>query len=227
MISAFGAVEALFGLERLMFTKDIPASQHAQCIVVDPLPEVPSDWTLVYANMTPVSKSGFSFSELPRLLAPQNMHQTWSPHLTVFVPAGAERQINFSLVLRPPNIERVRDLALQACQNLHRHELGIASVLLCAAAEVAMRERLVQVYGGRGVSFDADKAGFSGLFERARMLLSPALGADLVGALKALAKEGRNPTAHGGSAVLTHDQVARWMVDVAILYEWTLHSAER
>jgi hypothetical protein len=55
------------------------------------------------------------------------------------------------------------------------------------------------------------------------MMLDPPLGSKLVGGLRELAKA-RNPGAHGGAVNVTAEDVARWMVDAATVYEWSLRA---
>jgi hypothetical protein len=52
------------------------------------------------------------------------------------------------------------------------------------------------------------------------LLFRPALGAQFVGNLRELNKKARNPTAHGKTSEIDQDDVAGWMVDVAVLFEW-------
>jgi hypothetical protein len=55
------------------------------------------------------------------------------------------------------------------------------------------------------------------------MMLDPPLGSKLVGGLRELAKA-RNPGAHGAAVSVTAEDVARWMVDTATVYEWALRA---
>ncbi len=66
--------------------------------------------------------------------------------------------------------------------------------------------------------------GFMQLLERARMLLDPPLGEQMVGSLKDLASTGRNPSAHGSGDGGTREQVVSWMVDAALVFEWSRHA---
>jgi hypothetical protein len=116
-------------------------------------------------------------------------------------------------------LELPLQLAVQAVGQFHRSQLNVACVLLLASAEAALRARLRVEHAKRGMSLEATT--FSPLLAGARLLLDPAPGPQLVGALKALCKEARNPAAHGEPVMVTKEQVCAWMVDVAVLYEWS------
>jgi hypothetical protein len=166
---------------------------------------------------------------MPWVLAPQAAHHPWQMQLPFFVPSGPERQVAINLVVKPANpIPLARELALQAVRNFHRRDLNIASVLLAASVEASLRPRIEEAYSARGVEFQMRNMGFANLVEQARMHFLPAFGPQLVGYLRALANTGRNPTAHGNqTSTLSDETVAMWMVDVAVVYEWSRHATLR
>jgi hypothetical protein len=84
-----------------------------------------------------------------------------------------------------------------------------------------------EAYRERGVKVPND-LGYASLIERAQMLFDPAFGPQLIGHLKSLAKTGRNPAAHGNQAnTLSREDVGMWMVDAAVVYEWSRHAKLR
>ena len=174
---------------------------------------------MLYANVTPQS-DGESMG--PRLLAPQNSTAAWPLQLGVYVPPSDKPSaLHMVFVMTPEQpLELPLELALQAVGQFHRRQFNVASILLAASVEASLRARLEKEYVRFGVSFD-DRTMFQGLLERARLLLRPAPGPKLVGNLNALAKEARNPAAHGRAVAVERNQVAEWMVDVAVVYEWT------
>jgi hypothetical protein len=158
----------------------------------------------------------------PRLLAQQNSHSPWPLQLAIYAPPSeTDSALSVLFVMMPEKaLEPALDLAVQAVDQLHRNQLNVACVLLAAAVENALRARLAIEYGNRGIEVD-DRATFAPLLERARLLLNPAPGPKLVGALQALCKRARNPAAHGRALAVTREEVSEWMVDVAVLYEWS------
>jgi hypothetical protein len=129
------------------------------------------------------------------------------------------------VVVKPqePALDAPLEIALQALDAFHRHDLGIASVLLAASVEASLRSRLEEVYKERDVRLSDDCA-FASLVERARLLLDPQPGPQLVGELRKLAAQGRNAAAHGRKAEVTREEVAGWMLNVAAIYEWSRHA---
>lgn len=223
-VPVFGMAEALFGLDSWMMTISLPASTHPLVHTLDAPADLPAGFgPLVYAHITISGSVDVDFDQLPMLLAPQNMHQAWSFPLRLYIPPGPERGANLIYVGRRTNLELPRQLALQAVSSFHRSELNVASVLLGASVEASLRERLGAVYSDRRVGMP-EGMGFKQLLERARMLLDPPLGEQMVGNLKALASEGRNPSAHGSGGGGTREQVVSWMVDAALVFEWSRHA---
>jgi hypothetical protein len=221
-LPVFGMAEALFGLDSWSMMVVLPASTDPVVHTIDvPGNLPPSFGPLAYANIRIMES--VAFDQLPMLLAPQDMHQPWSFPLRLYIPPGPERHANLIYVGRATNLELPRQLALQAVSSFHRSELNVASVLLGASVEASLRDRLKTVYSNRSVNMRED-LGFGQLLERARMLLDPPLGEQMVGKLKELASKGRNPSAHGSGGGGTREQVASWMVDAALVFEWSRHS---
>jgi hypothetical protein len=98
--------------------------------------------------------------------------------------------------------------------------------MLAASVEASLRTCVAAIYKARGIRFPSD-IGFMALVERARLVLDPSPGAQLVGHLRELATAGRNRAAHGLDADVTREQVAGWMVDVAAVYEWSRFATSR
>jgi hypothetical protein len=155
------------------------------------------------------------------MLSSQSPHAPWSTSFRFHTPAGGTRGISLLIVVKPndPPLPLPLEIALQAVDAFHRDQLGVAAIMLAASVEAALRPRIENVYAARGVRPPADLA-FASLLERACLLLDPQPGAQLVGALRELARIGRNAAAHGHATDLIREQVAGWMVDVAALYEW-------
>lgn len=212
-----GHPEALLGLDVFVLSKEIPATSMHQVMIVDPEVSLPYECTLVYANYTPGCAE---FAEAPRLLAPQSTHQKWGLHMQFYVPPGGKRSLSISLAVKPKaGLPEPLEIALQAVDAFHRGRLELTGILLGAAVEAIIRPLSETFYLSRSVAMPSD-LGFAGLLERARLLFEPQLGAQLIGHLRELAKTARNPGAHGQATQLNRDEVAMWMVDVAVLYEW-------
>jgi hypothetical protein len=223
-VPVFGMAEALFGLDSWSMMVGLPASTQSQVYKIDTPSNLPPGFGLLaYANITILGS--VEFDQLPMLLAPQNMHQPWSFPLRLYIPPGPERHVNVIYVGRATTLELPRQLALQAVSSFHRAELNVASVLLGASIEASLRERLKVAYAGRSVKLPED-LGFGQLLERARMMLDPKIGEQMTGNLKELASKGRNPSAHGSGESVTLQQVASWMVDAAVMFEWSRYATE-
>jgi hypothetical protein len=216
----FGIPEALFGLDTWHGAKDIPPSAENRIVLWDIGIELPHEGKVLYANATTQSDDPSTMG--PRLLAQQNSHAPWPLQLAIYAPASTKKAaLSLMFVMTPEEpLEPALDLAVQAVGQLHRDQLSVACVLLAAAIETSLRARLEVEYARRGVEMH-ERATFSHLLERARMLLEPAPGPKLVGAVSALSKSARNPAAHGQSISVSREQVCEWMVDVAVVYEWT------
>jgi hypothetical protein len=222
--NVLGQLEGLFGLEIYTLQKDIPATQHGQLNLLDLALDIPYEASLVFANITPQAAD---FDEAPWLLAPQDSHKEWGLQMRVYVPPGPKRAISLMVAVRPRgDLEPGRELALQAADAFHRWRHGLAAVLLGASVEAILRPLALSVYKKRGVKMPENLA-YGALIERARLLFEPSLGPQLIGHLRELSKDGRNPSAHGknpgssgNASLLEHEKVATWMVDVATLYEW-------
>ncbi len=221
--TAFGNMEAVFGLERYGVVAQFPASTTTE-IVALPLPELPRDWMLVHCTYTPNFGEGpGSFDESPQLLAPQGMQQRWWLPFRVCVPPGPKRTLAMSLVGKNRPLPAPLELGLQACELLMRHERTTACALAAASIESSLRTAVKAAHDARAVE-TPQAQGFAQWLGLARMVLNPPMGSALVGSLRALAKE-RNYAAHGaGADAPTHPQVAHWLVDAALVYEWATHA---
>jgi hypothetical protein len=221
----FGFAEALFGLEVSRITKRIPASRETRLVQWDIGIQLPHERSVLYADQTSYVDKNFVG---PRLLAQQNSHSPWPLQLGVYAPASeVETSLEVLFVMKPTDpMEPPIDLAVQAVGQMHRGQLNVASVLLAASVEASLRTGLKKEYARRSVGLEDRAAmGFASLLERARMLLNPPPGRKLVEALNDLTRSARNPAAHGRPVELTKEQVADWMVDVAVIHEWTKHAA--
>jgi hypothetical protein len=216
----FGIPEALFGLDVWHGAKEIPPSSEHRIVWWDIGIELPHEGNVLYANTTAQSDDPSTMG--PRLLAQQNSHAPWPLQLAIYAPASSKKAALSLVFVMTPEVplEPALDLAVQAVGQLHRHQLNVACVLLAAAVETSLRTRLEAEYAARGVDLD-NRTPFAQLLERARMVLEPAPGPKLVGELNALTKSARNPAAHGQPIAVTREQVSEWMVDVAVVYEWT------
>lgn len=216
--NSLGRPEALFGLDVFHFRKDIPASNSQQVIIVDPEVHLPYEAELVYAHYTP---SCDSFDDAPWLLAPQSSHQPWHMHMRFYIPPGKARAVDILLAVKSKaGLPEPLEIALQAVDAFHRNRLNLAGLLLAAAVEAILRPVIEVFYQSRNVHMPQD-LGFASLLERAQLLLVPQIGAQMIGYLRKLASKARNPSAHGRPTDLDESQVAMWMVDVAVLYEWS------
>jgi hypothetical protein len=215
-----GRLEAVFGLDVWVFPKEIPPSTEHKLVIMDPSLTIPYEGELVFANISIGCSEHDGFDQIPYLLAPQEMHYPWPLHMTFYVPPGGQRLINVMVIVKPKDgVSPALDLGIQAVQAFHRRSFGLASLLLASAVEATLRPLIEKAYGERGVKLPEEIA-YASLIERARMLYEPALGSQFVTHLKDLAREGRNPFAHGMTTSVTGEQVAGWMADVAALFEW-------
>jgi len=213
-----GQPEALFGLDVFHIFKDLPETTLPQVIIVDPEVHLTYEAQLVYAHYTP---NCAEFDEAPWLLAPQSSHQPWHMHMRFYVPTGKPRGISILFAVKPKiGFPEQLEIAVQAADAFHRHRLGLAGLLLAASVEAILRPLVEAAYDTRAVRLPQD-LGFAALLERAQLLFRPRLGGQLVGHLRRLSKQARNPSAHGRAAELVRSEVAMWMVDVAVLYEWS------
>lgn len=218
----FGHAEGLFGLQTWLANHEIPASTAPDVLIWDIGPELPYSGRIVYANITNAFHEEGSGAELPSLMLwNQSPHQPWHTRFRFHVPPGGKRSINIVVVVKPdvPTLPFPLEIALQAVDAFHRNQLAVAVVMLAAAVEATLRPRIEAIYRARAVRIPDDIA-FASLVERARLLLDPQPGPQLVGALRDLAQVGRNAAAHGRETALNREQVAGWMVDVAATYEW-------
>jgi hypothetical protein len=231
-MSLFGRPESLFGL----YSQTLDIAFHDRNVagvdIVNLREGTPVDGEVVYAVATPqgpASGEGKEFlNSMPWVIAPQAAHHPWRMDMLFFVPAGQGHRIGLNFVVKPTEpLPLARELALQAVENFHRRRLNIASILLAASVEASLRPRIEDAYKGRGVAIPGD-LGFASLIERAQMHFEPAFGAQLLGHLKALARKGRNPAAHGNHVnALSTEDVGMWMVDAAVVYEWSRHAKLR
>jgi hypothetical protein len=117
-----------------------------------------------------------------------------------------------------------RELALQAVRNFHHRNYNVACILLAASIEASLRGRVNEPYKAREVKPPSD-LGFAALVERARLHFNPQFGPKLMENLKQLSKTGRNPAAHGVQTTeISREDVAMWMVDAAVVYEWSRYA---
>ena len=216
----FGFPEGLFGLDTLRGSEEFPPSDEHRVLVWNARDAVPAGSRVLYANVTGV------VNELdcagPRFYAMQSNTSVWPLERAIHVPPSRlPTGISVLMVVTPEApLDLPRDLAIQAVGLFHAQHLNVACVLLAAAAEAALRARLTLEYAARRVTLPSNHA-FSQLLECARLLLNPQPGPKLIGKLKELVNLARNPTAHGRAVDVGPDDVAMWMVDVAVLYEWT------
>jgi hypothetical protein len=216
----FGHPEGLFGLQTWVTTREIPATTHPQVLIWDVGLDLPYAGRIVYANVTNAGSG--PLDEMPSLMLwSQSPHAPWSTSFRFHIPAGGERGISLLVVVKPddPPLPFPLEIALQAVDAFHRNQFGVAAIMLAASVEASLRPRIEELYAARRVQLPGDIA-FASLLERARLLLDPQPGPQLVGGLRELAQVGRNAAAHGHATNLTREQVASWMVDVAATYEW-------
>lgn len=224
LFTEFGYKEGIFGLTTLTFIKEIPSTTTMQVIQID-LPQLSAEWRIHYCSVSTTFLGEFGgFDEIPFLLAPSSMHQYWGLPLRACVPAGRERRLTLSLVGKSEELPQPLELGLQACELLGRGQYPTACVLIAASVEASLRTAIERAFIARSITMP-ENTGFAKLLELARMLIEPKMGSQLVGNLKRLAKEGRNPAAHGGAnPTVTHDEVAHWLVDAALVYEWSVNA---
>jgi hypothetical protein len=222
----FGRPEALFGLQIWSGSFEWPASTVNRVEIVDVRKQVPYDGKIIYANVTPQTHSpNMTASDWVGLLAPQDSYTSWPLVMRFYVPSGSQHRVAITFVVKPSGpMPLPRELALQAVSNFHHQNYNVASILLAASVEASLRGRVNEPYATRGVQLPSD-LGFAGLVERARLHFNPQFGPKLVDNLKQLAKMGRNPAAHGVQATeISREDVAMWMVDAAVVYEWSRHA---
>lgn len=218
-LPVFGHPEAMFGLDVWHAKRTFAPSATDRTEIWDLASELPHRGTVLYANQTAI---GSSSGAVPRLLVGQNNPmQPYLLTLAVHVPASEqETGLGMVLVMTPADpLDLPLDLAVQAVGAFHRWQLNMAAVLLGASIEAALRNRVQAEYKRRGVRFE-DRVGATGLVERARLVVNPPLGGALLGDLAELFSDARNPAAHGNTTDLTRDQITRWMVAAAVVYEW-------
>jgi hypothetical protein len=220
----FGMPEGLFGLHTWTGMREVPASKVPAILPWDVGPSLPYEGRIVYANITMAGPP--DPDQLPFLmLRSQSPHAPWPTYFRFHVPASeAERTISLTLVVKPhePPMPLALEIALQGVEAFHHNQLGVATILLAAAVEAALRGRFEAIYRQRRLRMP--ELGFASLVERGELLFAPRLGAKLGGHLNALAKVGRNVAAHGKSVQVSREDVAGWMVDVAAVYEWAQHA---
>lgn len=215
----FGQPESLFGLKNWMGERNFEPSENHDVIELDLEEFIPRDTELIYWEVIPKTEDP-DYEDVPCMLAPGTSRSPWPLYFRFYVPPGGKRSIQMHFVVKPnQGLPLPIEIALQGVRAFHQRQLNVASVMLASSIEASIREALKKKYEEKKVKMPLD-VGFSGLLERARLLLCPPIGPLLAGNLKELANEGRNPAAHGRSVEVNLQQVVRWMVDAATVYEW-------
>jgi hypothetical protein len=216
----FGHPEAMFGLDVWWGRQTFEPQPRDRIEMWDISSEIPHGGTVLYMNQT---ASASTPGTAPRLLVGQNNPmQPYLLQLAIHVPASREQTaLGITFVLSPKDPPDLPlDLAVQAVGAFHRRQFNMAGVLLGASIEATLRDRVKKEYTRRGVNFD-DRKGAATLLELARLLVNPVLGANLLNDLAELFAEARNPAAHGSATNLREEQITKWMVAAAIVYEWS------
>ena len=114
--------------------------------------------------------------------------------------------------------------AVEAVQLYRVGKLDVACVLLSAAVEATIDPEILGAEQYLGRPSPPKRRGLKDKLRDARKVLIPKLSEKLKFRLEELARVARNPTAHGSVPTLSEQEVRRWMVDVAVVYEWARRS---
>lgn len=225
-----GVLQGLFGLREVSESVAIPPANETKVMSVDlrsraaDVGEVVHAWAL---NGGPI-EPGCEVSVIARSNAIgvwPNCKATPPETVTLLVPPGEARSISLQVSILPKaGLPVALRRAVEAVQLYRVGKLDVACVLLSAAVEATMDPEIISAEQYLGRLERPKRRGLSDKLRDARKVLIPRLSKKLKYRLQELARVARNPTAHGSVPSLSEQEVRRWMVDVAVVYEWARRS---